>query len=69
MIFSKGSGDSTKSKEEYEESSGTSLDKGGDKQDTFTSIFSDQQKTKMKEVEIIKDYIKQELEKLIRLEC
>ena len=44
MIFSKGSGDSTKSKEEYDESSGTSMDKqekGGDKQDTFTSIFSD----------------------------
>jgi|APSaa5957512535_1039671.scaffolds.fasta_scaffold32468_1 hypothetical protein len=50
MLFSKGSGDSTKSKEENEESSGTSLEKGANKQDTFTSIYSDQQKTKMKEV-------------------
>ena len=53
MIFSKGSGDSTKSKEEYEESSGTSLETAGagaEKQDTFTSIYSDQQKTKIKEV-------------------
>jgi len=42
MVFSKGSGDSTKSKEENEESSGTSMDKGGvDKEATFTSIFSD----------------------------
>jgi len=42
MVLSKGSGDSTKSKEENEESSGTSLDKGVvDKEATFTSIFSD----------------------------
>ena len=42
MVLSKGSGDSTKSKEDNEDSSGRSIEKGiADKEATFSSIFSD----------------------------
>lgn len=42
MVTSKGSGESTKSKEENEESSGKSIEKQNIDKDSFTSVFSDQ---------------------------